>query len=65
MSHCLGVMCLTCRAVLQPDTCPEGCTTGHGFGLQEPNEWAAKMWPEHPCYQRDSGALVDGNPADG
>ncbi len=50
MSHCLGVMCIRCDVVLEPDRCPEGCRDGHGFGYQEPNEWAARTWPDHPCF---------------
>lgn len=29
MSHAMGVICPTCKAVTQPDTCPEGCGS-HG-----------------------------------
>jgi hypothetical protein len=56
MSHRLGVMCATCREVLEPDDdCPErDCPGGHGFGHQEPNAWAACIWPQHPCFHADS-----------
>lgn len=58
MSHCLGVRCDVCQCVLAPDRCPEGCIVGHGYTYQAASEWAAKTWPEHPCYQRDA-VLVD------
>lgn len=34
MSHAMGVVCPTCKAVTQPDICPEGCGS-HGSSYIE------------------------------
>lgn len=50
MSHATGVRCGKCHEVLEPDTCPEGCAQGHGHVDQDPDQWAARTWPNHECF---------------
>lgn len=47
-THRMGVMCSECKAVLVEADCR--CGNRHGYGYQEPNEWAARTWPDHPCF---------------
>lgn len=49
-THNLGSMCQECGAVLVPDAC--SCGSHHGYGYQQANEWAARTWPDHPCFAR-------------
>jgi hypothetical protein len=49
----MGVLCAVCEAELVPsEGCPErGCPGRHGHTFQTPSEWAAKTWPQHPCFK--------------
>jgi len=49
-THRLGAMCSECETVLVEADC--SCGQRHGYGYQDPNEWAAKTWPTHPCFAR-------------
>lgn len=50
--HAQSVRCADCGEELAASVCLEGCRPGaHGFRLQEPTEWAARAWPDHPCFQ--------------
>lgn len=53
-THSMGVMCATCRAVLEPDSC--ACGRSHGYGYQDRNEWAGETWPDHTCATTPAGA---------
>lgn len=52
-THSMGVMCWECHGVLVEASC--SCGVSHGYGYQEPSEWAARTWPDHPCFARDHG----------
>ena len=47
-THGYGVLCAVCKAALVPDLCT--CGGSHGSTYQEPSAWAAKTWPDHPCF---------------
>lgn len=52
-THSLGVMCSECEGVLVKDDC--SCGNRHGYSYEGPNEWAARTWPDHPCFERGQG----------
>ena len=57
-THSMGSMCAACKAVLVEPTC--SCGNLHGYGYQEPNEWAARTWPDHPCFISPGRGDTDG-----
>lgn len=51
-THWMGVMCGVCKEQLVEDECCPG--TPHGSTYQQSNEWAARTWPNHECFQQTS-----------
>lgn len=51
-THRMGVLCQECKAELVPDTCCADQKHGHTF--QQPSAWAARTWPDHPCFTEET-----------
>lgn len=53
-THSFGLLCEVCREVLVLDDCCRD--QDHGYTFMRPSEYAARTWPNHPCFSSGLGS---------